>query len=267
MSHFKAGEPLHPPNQGGQVGQCQAGKPDLRPRLLLLETSQQPGLVAVAEGERLVGVRRLDEARRHGRDLAPAVGELLAAQSWQPRDVQAVVVGLGPGSYTGLRIGVMSAKTFAYATGAVLLGLETFAVIASQAPADVARLTVIADAQQDKIYVQEFKVGCTCVALSSLRIQPLSAWLAAAIKPLWVTGPGLHKWASHLPADVRPLDAALWNPQPESLLRLALARLLRNERDDVWALEPIYLRPSSAEEQLQNKRNQAGMLSESQVKL
>src|SRR5262249_5318634 len=126
------------------------------PRSLLLETSQQPGFVALGEGANLLEVRRLDEARRHARDLAPAVAELLAHERWKPRDMDGVLVSRGPGSYTGLRVGVMSAKTFAYATGCALVALETFAVIASQAPAEIKQLTVLADAQQDKVYIQNF---------------------------------------------------------------------------------------------------------------
>ena len=86
-------------------------------KLLLIETSGRNGFVAVAEGPTLREVRRLEEARRHARDLAPATVELLAAQGWKARDLNGVVVGLGPGSYTGLRVGVMSAKTLAYAVG------------------------------------------------------------------------------------------------------------------------------------------------------
>jgi tRNA threonylcarbamoyl adenosine modification protein YeaZ len=80
------------------------------PCLLILETSGRVASVALAEGGRLLGTRRLDEARRHARDLAPAVAGLLAGQGRRPRDVHAVLVGRGPGSYTGLRVGVMSAK-------------------------------------------------------------------------------------------------------------------------------------------------------------
>jgi tRNA threonylcarbamoyladenosine biosynthesis protein TsaB len=210
-----------------------------------LETSQQPGLVAVAEADQLLAVRHLDEARRHARDLAPAVAELLAGQSWKPRDVQAVVVGIGPGSYTGLRVGVMSAKAFAYATGSVLLGLETFAVIAAQAPPDATRLAVLADAQQDKIYVQEFE---NLIALAPLRIQPFGEWLNAVAQRTWVTGPGLRRWVSQLPPMVQPLDPSLWDVQPESLLKLGWGRYQLGQRDDVMKIEPIYLRPSAAEE-------------------
>src|SRR5438876_11766099 len=129
----------------------------MRPRLLILETSGRAGFVALADGSQSLHVRRLDETRRHARDLAPAAAELLTRAGWKPRDVQAVVVGRGPGSYTGLRVGLMSAKTFAWATGCALVSLETFAVLAAQVPAEVARLAVLADAQQDRVYAQEFE--------------------------------------------------------------------------------------------------------------
>ena len=79
-------------------------------RLLLIETSGRVGQVALADGPSVVGVRRLEESRHHARDLAPAVADLLAAASWTPRDLSAVAVSRGPGSYTGLRVGIMSAK-------------------------------------------------------------------------------------------------------------------------------------------------------------
>src|SRR6185369_12348403 len=97
----------------------------MTPRLLLLETSHQPGVVALANGEQLLGEMRLDEARRHARDLVPATKSLLDQVGWRPRDLTAVVVSIGPGSYTGLRVGIMSAKTLAYVTGCALIGLET----------------------------------------------------------------------------------------------------------------------------------------------
>src|SRR4051812_49559549 len=107
------------------------------PRLLLLETSTgSSGFVALGAGPELLGTRRLDESRRHARDLAPAVSALLKEAGWKPRDISAVIVCRGPGSYTGLRVGLMSAKAFAYATGCALLGLDTFAAVALQAPAE-----------------------------------------------------------------------------------------------------------------------------------
>lgn len=220
------------------------------PRLLILETSSRIGYAALAQGDELRGVRRLDETRRHARDLAPAMAALSAEQGWRPRDVQAVIVSRGPGSYTGLRVGIMTAKTFAYAAGCALIAVDTFAVLALQAPPSVARLDVLADAQQDKVYVQSF----VCTAeywqpASELAIVRFADWLAAREPSAWVTGPGLLKWASRLSAEVKRVDPSLWEPQPASLLRLGLARYSAGEHCDPWSLEPLYLRPSSAEEQ------------------
>ena len=78
-------------------------------------------------------------------------------------------------------------------------------------------------------------------------------WASEAVPAQAVTGPGLRKWAPHLPANVKPLDESLWYPEPESLLQLGLARYLRGERDDVWNMAPIYLRPSAAEEKWKDR--------------
>jgi tRNA threonylcarbamoyladenosine biosynthesis protein TsaB len=224
------------------------------PRLLLVETSGRSGAVAVALGSELRQVRRLDETRRHGRDLAPAVAEMLTAQGWRPRDVQAVIVSRGPGSYTGLRVGLMSAKAFAYATGCAVIAVDTFAVVAAQAPEGVERLDVIADAQQDKVYVQPFAHSAgDRQPLAPLAIRKFAEWLDAHPAEAWVSGPGLHRWAAALPAEVPTVEESRRDPTPEALLRLGLARYESGERDDLWALEPLYLRPSSAEEQWQER--------------
>jgi tRNA threonylcarbamoyladenosine biosynthesis protein TsaB len=229
------------------------------PRQLLIETSGRSGFVAVALGAELRGLHHLDEARRQARDLAPAAAQLLAAQGWRPRDVQAVVVSRGPGSYTGLRVGIMAAKTFAYATGCALVALETFAVIASQAPDGVARLDVLADAQQDKVYVQPFaRTPEGWQPVAPLAIRRFAEWLAERDPAGWVTGPGLHRWGEQLPAGALVVEAACRDPTPESLLRLGLARWDAGGRDDFWALEPLYLRPSSAEEQWQARGPRPG---------
>lgn len=223
------------------------------PRFLILETSGRIGQVALAQGEAILRASRLDEARRHARDLVPAVRALLNAEQWQPRDVRAVIVSRGPGSYTGLRVGIISGKTFAYAMGCRLLAVDTFAAISLQAPVEATQVDVLADAQQEKVYLQSFvrmETGAW-VPKSPLRIERLSDWLAGREPGVWVTGPALRAYGGRLPDGSPVVDAAAWDPRPESLLRIGLARYRASERDDVWSLEPLYLRPSSAEEKWQ----------------
>jgi tRNA threonylcarbamoyladenosine biosynthesis protein TsaB len=224
------------------------------PRLLILETSGRAGFVALAEGSAVVGVQHLDEARRHARDLAPVTADLLCERGWSPRDLSGVVVSLGPGSYTGLRVGVMSAKALAYATGCALLGVGTFAAVALQAPGAATRLDVLADAQQEKVYVQPFaRTAAGWQATAALAVVPFATWLAGREAGTYVSGPGLHRWAPHIPGCGLVAPEETRDPRPESLLRIGAARFQAGERDDAYALEPLYLRPSSAEEQWKNR--------------
>jgi tRNA threonylcarbamoyladenosine biosynthesis protein TsaB len=216
-------------------------------RVLILETSARAGQVAVAEGGRVLAQRRLSETRRHGRDLAPAAAELLAERGWPPRSVGAVVVGRGPGSYTGLRVGIMSAKAFAYATGAKLFAIDTFAAVAAQAPDEARQVDVIGDAQQRNLYVQRFeRSGDGWRPVTELTVKPADEWLTAPAA--WVSGPGVALVQDRLPTGSRAVGEAEREPHPGTLMRLALARPDLDRGDDLWAVEPLYARPSSAEQ-------------------
>ena len=94
---------------------------------LILETSGRVGQVGLARGDVLVRVAMLDATRRHARDLSSTVGRLLAGENLTARELAGIIVGIGPGGYTGLRVGVMSAKALAYATGCRLIAVPTFA--------------------------------------------------------------------------------------------------------------------------------------------
>lgn len=219
------------------------------PRLLILETSGRRGAVAVARGEQLLGVRILDEGQRNARDLAPTVAELLRAQGWAVKQLDTVVVSRGPGSYTGLRVGIMTAKTLAYATGCAVLGIDTFAAVALQSPPECPRVDVIGDAQKEDVYVQPFARGDVWRSSGELRVEPFALWLERRDPEAWVSGPGLVKWEARLPPDIPRVPVGSREPSVESLLALGLARYRAEERDDLFALEPLYLRPSAAERQ------------------
>src|SRR5687768_10817067 len=121
---------------------------------LLIETSGRVGKVGLARGGAVARAADLDATRRHARDLAAAVDAHLKGEGLRPADLTGVMVGVGPGSYTGLRVGLISAKALAYALGCRLVPVPTFAAIAERAPAEAGHLWVIADALQGQIYLQ-----------------------------------------------------------------------------------------------------------------
>src|SRR5204863_9628282 len=98
----------------------------------------------------------LDSARRHAKEMVPTIDTFLKAEGLRPTDLTGVMVSRGPGSYTGLRVGLATAKALAYALGCELRAVDTFAAVAEQVPKEAQFVNVIADALQGQVYVQHF---------------------------------------------------------------------------------------------------------------
>ncbi len=213
---------------------------------LILETSGRGGRVGLAVGGAVVRTVDLDPARRHNRDLAPALAGMLDAERIAAKSLLGVMVSVGPGSFTGLRVGVMSAKALAYATGCRLVTVPTFAAIAEQSPPHVAEVDVIADGLQGMVFAQRFRRDSDgWQSASELTIEPVATWAARLPEGAWVTGPGVDVHAAGIPPGVnRVPDRSL---RVESVFRVG-ARRPPLSRDEMLRLEPLYLRPSSAEE-------------------
>jgi tRNA threonylcarbamoyl adenosine modification protein YeaZ len=108
-------------------------------KTVAIDTSLSRGSVAALDDGRLA-VRWLEPAGEHARLLAAAIADAAAELGWRPADVDLVAVVRGPGSFTGLRVGVTTAKAFAWATGCRLLGISGFEAIARVAGATLAGL-------------------------------------------------------------------------------------------------------------------------------
>ena len=102
---------------------------------LALDTATRHPTLALFDGAgALGGVRQWTSQHRHGEELLQKLDELLAEANAQPSDLDALVVGLGPGSFTGLRIGLATAKTIAYSRNAPIVGVSTTEALALAAP-------------------------------------------------------------------------------------------------------------------------------------
>lgn len=221
-------------------------------RDLAIETSGRMGQIGLGVDGRLLADRFLDESRRHARDLMPLCRDLLVQLDWTPASLSAVTVSLGPGSYTGLRVGVMAAKAMAFALECRLIGVPTFDVIAYQAGVNRMQLDVIADALKDKLYVQRFardSQESRWTPRTDLVIVHSSDWLTGLTDRVAVTGPGLPTVLDRLPSSIEVAPVAQRAAGLSALLTLGHERGEAWDSGSVFSLEPIYLRPSSAEEQ------------------
>ena len=225
-------------------------------RILALETSGAGGSVALLDdGNTLAGLS-LNPRQRSAQSLAPAVAEVLAAAGCPAAEVELVAVTVGPGSFTSLRVGVTTAKAFAYAVGAGVLGVNTLEALATESlpiagQADARSLTIAAaiDAQRGDVYAARFRaIGDRLECLAPTAVCPAADWLAS-LEPGWLaTGPALETLAAQLPPGVAAAPREAWTATAATVGRLAAAKYAAGHRDDLWTLVPTYLRKSAAEE-------------------
>ncbi len=223
-------------------------------RILAVETSGRHGSLAVlsgeADGAKLLRETSLGGEQRTAQALAPALRNLLAETNWPPASIGMVAVAVGPGSFTGLRIGVTTAKAFAYAVGAEIVGVNTLEVLAWQAPQSAAPLWAIIDAQRQELFAVKFEMNdAGGIAMSKeTRIIPQDEWLAGLRAGDRVTGPALERLLPRLPAGIIAVADEQWQPKAAATGKLAWQMYQAGQRDDVWKLAPAYYRPSAAEE-------------------
>jgi tRNA threonylcarbamoyladenosine biosynthesis protein TsaB len=225
-------------------------------RILAIETSGRHGSVAALAGEsgvaKPIGQIVLTPDQRTAQALAPATKQLLSDVRWSPGDVELVAVAVGPGSFTGLRIGVTTAKAFAYAVGAEVVGVNTLHALATQAPPSDAPFWTVSDAQRQELFASKFVVGENLgVRIEcDTKIIPQDRWLAELRAGDRVIGPALKRLASRLPAGVEALPEEYWQPMAIAVGQVAWKAYQSGKRDDVWKLAPNYYRLSAAEEKL-----------------
>lgn len=219
--------------------------------ILAVETSGFEGSVALLRSDNDVTEKPLSTAgRRHAQTLVSEVRTLLQAADVVPSQVDVVAVSVGPGSFTGLRVGVVFAKTFAWANQATLVAVDTLRVVAQQAENDARPVTVISDAQRNEVFLNRYSVddqtGCRTAEAETI-IRPVAEVASGLDDSTLVSGPGLTKFAAEFPSN-RLVDQSLWLPQARYVAQIGCVMFEQGQTADVNDLEPAYIRRSYAEE-------------------
>ncbi|MFD6176948.1 MULTISPECIES: tRNA (adenosine(37)-N6)-threonylcarbamoyltransferase complex dimerization subunit type 1 TsaB [unclassified Isoptericola] len=228
--------------------------------VLALDTSAAVAVALVDEAGARLASRSADERRRHAESLGPLVAEVLDDAGLDRSALTAVVAGTGPAPFTGLRVGLVTARTLALSLGIEVLGVPSIDAVAVQAVADLGltpgdEVLVATDARRKEVYWAHYRVvaheGPHGVPVVETLAGPgvdkaveVAARLADAPADggrLVVVGEGATLYPEHLPADE---DAPLV-PDAAVLARLALAR--RAAGEDL-PTEPLYLRRPDVQE-------------------
>jgi tRNA threonylcarbamoyl adenosine modification protein YeaZ len=208
--------------------------------LLAIDTSTTAITVALHDGSAVLAEATTLDARGHAEHLAPGVTEVLAQAAVQAADLSDIACGLGPGPFTGLRVGIVTARTLALVTGARLHGLCSLDALAAGARVD-GEVLVATDARRKEVYWARYAVadGRLPVRLDGPHVcRPADLPESVVTLPAVGRGPLLYPSAFRRPLG-GPLDVSA-----ATLADVVVRRLAAGEPVDEH--EPFYLRRPDA---------------------
>ena len=223
--------------------------------IVSIDTSSQVSSVAVLSAERVSAELSMQGALTHSETLMPHIDTVLHMARVKKEELGGIAVSIGPGSFTGLRIGLAAAKMMAYALRIPLIAVPTLEALAHHYVCEGVRLVALMDAQKGNVYAQEFAWHVDGDALKlqeirSLAIIPLTeviAELDGTAQPVLLLGDAMQKRIVPLPPGVHlaPIHARM--PRAACVGLAGLARLACGETVDPVTAVPLYLRRSEAE--------------------
>ena len=221
--------------------------------LLAIDTSSAQVGVALGSSEAIVAQVRLAHGRRHAEALAPAIQYLLAEAGARPSDLSAVAVGVGPGLFTGLRVGVTTAKVMAGALRVPVVPVPSLDLIAYPLRFSHRLVVAVADARRGEVYFAGYRAvpgGIQRVIDYSVGTpDELAGELEAKGQELLLAGDGAWLYRDRFSevGHVEFASAAYHYPSPTALVELGCSRYRREEFVRAGEVAPLYLRKSDAE--------------------
>ena len=218
-------------------------------RLLHIDTSNQPLSVAITEGNEVLAEFNSGMRINHSITMMSQIESLLEYTKLEMKDIEGIVVAKGPGSYTGLRIGVTAAKTLAYTLNIPLYAVSSLAAIAATVRMHEFLLVPVIDARRNHVYAGIYRYKGVKLELleddTYISIDDLNQKLKEQHLPYLFIG-----------MDAEKLAEQLKGPSYYCIPRSAEMRRLINESSLVNAhtFEPTYLRISEAERNWQNNQ-------------
>ncbi len=183
---------------------------------------------------------------------------LVKARLWAPRDVEELYVSAGPGSFTGLRIGITLAKTMAFATGVKLVVVPSAHVLAMNAPPEAAHVIIVLDAKRDQIFTARFeRIANDWIEREPAHLDSLALMVERSPKPVHLLGEGIpyHEKFLTLPSSqIIITPEPLWRARAAAVAEIGMKMAAAGEFADPFSLCPIYVRRPEAEEKFEARQ-------------
>jgi tRNA threonylcarbamoyladenosine biosynthesis protein TsaB len=225
-------------------------------KILALDTTTRFLCLALAY-HRNIYECNLDLGRRHSALLVPIIKRSLEALEWRIQDIRYFACGIGPGSFTGVRVGVSAIKGFAWALGKPVLGIPTLDIIAMNAlscagkDAKGGSIIPVLDAKRGLIYCSVYRRSKGGLK-RTMPYMLLSEedFLRKAPSGSLILGDAIALYKEKMSAAIKGavlLDKDYWYPQAHNIIPLSLEKIDSGKIDNVFTIKPIYLYPKDCQ--------------------
>ena len=221
---------------------------------IAIETSSREGSVSLGRGDTLLETFEFGSNRRHAVDMLPRIDEMCRKYEAKPGDIEEVYVSVGPGSFTGLRVGVTTAKMLARAVGSRIVAVPTLEVVACNAPDDVDNVVVCLNAKKGKMFTGVFHrqdSGWNAIVEPSL-MTPEDVCDRTGPDSFVLIGDSLpdFEW----PSRIQNLDPSLATPSSRFVWQVGRRMADSDTFTESVKLVPLYVRLPEAEEVWRKKQ-------------
>ena len=232
--------------------------------ILSIDSSTPVAGIAVSDGSKLLGEVMINTQNTHSEKLMPMVAQLLHDLQMSIQQIDAVAITCGPGSFTGLRIGMATAKGIVQGGNKKLIAIPTLDTLAQNLNHYPGIICPIMNAQKKQVYTAIYKSTETGTERLSdyqaIEAEMLAEQLLALGETVWFTGDGVDVFAdvfrAKLGAQCRLADGNTVLPRAGALAMLAAERAEQEQFDDLYQAELIYIRKSEAEVQWEARNQQ-----------
>lgn len=229
-------------------------------KILAVDTSSFPASAAVSEDGVILGEYIIRNQRKHSQNILPMTEALFDMLDMNISEIDAFAVTVGPGSFTGLRIGISTVRAFAQATGKPVVGINTLEALSYNLACTKGVIMPLIDARRNEVY-------CAAYSFDNGEMSELLSPCVMTVEEcaelfldgnVTFTGDGSianGDYLKSLQGDVSTAPANLNEVRASSVAALAELKLKNGEAVNYNEIEPLYLRKSQAEREYENRRN------------
>jgi len=220
-------------------------------KILGIDTSSKYLSIALSEDDSIIVEHSLLLDRKHSSLLIPKINQMLKEKNVSISDIDAFIVGLGPGSFTGLRIGVSTVKGFGIGTKKPCIGVSSMDALALNVDGKYSTIVPVIDAKRENVYSAIYgKKNNRIVKKTNHLLLKVDDLIKKVKKEAVFLGDGIDLYKEKIQRLNKKaifLEDQYWYPKAGNLIKLGIAKIKKYKRKDLAKLNPIYLYPKDCQ--------------------